>query len=139
MKSLLLLSLSLLLLAGAAQAQSQSDNPREFSMQEGDTVYVMKKYFLCLLKTGPNRNQTEEEAKKIQEGHMAHINKLAAEGKIHLAGPMGDDGDIRGILVFDVETLEEAYALEGEDPAVKAGRLIMDIHPWWAAKGSKLN
>ncbi len=109
-----------------------------FEMKEGDTTYLMKKYFMCFLKAGPKRDQTEEEQAKIQEGHMANINKLAEDKKICIAGPFGDDGDIRGILIFNVPTMEEAEKLAAQDPAVQAGRLIMEFHPWWAAVGSKL-
>ena len=27
-----------------------------FTIQDGDTTYLMKKYYLCFLKTGPNRS-----------------------------------------------------------------------------------
>jgi len=109
-----------------------------FEMAEGDTTYTMKKYFIAFLKTGPNRAHTEEESAAIQAGHMAHINQMAAGKKINIAGPFGDDGDIRGILIFNVPTLEEVEKLVAQDPAVIAGRLILEVHPWWAAKGSKL-
>ena len=115
------------------------ENPREFSYTEGDTTYTMKQYFICFLNKGPNRDTSDSLAvAKIQKGHLAHLDSLANEGKIHIVGPMGDDGDIRGIVVFDVATKEEALALEGADPAVKAGRLVMEVHPWWTAKGSCL-
>jgi len=110
-----------------------------FEMQEGDTTYVMKKYFMAFLKTGPNRDHTEEEAIEIQKGHMDHLNWLAEEKKISIAGPFADDGDIRGIVIFNVPTQEKVEELVALDPAVKAGRLILEVHPWWAAKGSKLD
>ncbi|KAA3440502.1 YciI family protein [Rufibacter hautae] len=98
----------------------------------------MKLYFMALLKKGPNRNQDSLTSMRIQDAHMAHINKLAAEGKLTLAGPFMDDGDLRGIFIFNVATMEEAKALTEADPAVKAGRLIMELHPWFAQKGAKL-
>ena len=69
---------------------------------------------------------------------MAHINTLAEEGKIAIAGPMGMDEDLIGIIVFHTESKEEAEALQKQDPAIIAGRLRMEIYPWWAAQGSKL-
>ena len=36
------------------------------------------------------------------------------------------------------DCLEIAKELMGQDPAVKIGRLSYEVHPWWAAKGSKL-
>lgn len=50
-----------------------------------------------------------------------------------MAGPFMDDGDIRGIYIFNVKTIEEAQALTETDPAIKAGRLIMELHPWYGS------
>jgi uncharacterized protein YciI len=101
-------------------------------------TYEMKTYYLVLLKTGPNRTQDSLTAVKIQEGHMAHLNKMADNGKMCMAGPFIDDWEVRGICVYTTETEEEARKLANEDPAVKAGRLAVEIHPWYAAKGSTL-
>ncbi len=95
--------------------------------------YGMKKYIFAYLKKGPNRNQDSSESAKIQQGHMANINRLADEGKLVLAGPFFDDTEIRGIFIFDVATIEEAQALINTDPAVKSGRLTMELHPWYGS------
>ena len=63
----------------------------------------MKKYWLVLLKRGPNRTHDSISAAKIQAGHMANINRLAKEGKIIMAGPIGHDGDLRGIFIMTVK------------------------------------
>lgn len=110
-----------------------------FEMTEGDTTYVMKKYFMAFLKEGPTRDQSPEEAAIIQNGHLGYMNQLADENKLSIAGPFGDDGEIRGIVIYNVPTLEEATELVKNDPAVKAGRLTIEVHPWWAAKGSTLD
>lgn len=75
--------------------------------------------------------QTEE----IQNGHMANIHRLADMKKLVVAGPFGDDGMLRGIFVFRVGSLEEARALTLTDPAVQAGRLALDLHPWLVPEG----
>jgi len=111
-----------------------------FEMPEGDVTYVMKKYFIAFLKEGSKRDQPKEEADKIQAAHMAHLGKLADEKRACMIGPFGQDAktDIQGIIVFSVPTMEEAERLAALDPAVQAGRLVIEVHPWWAAKGSKL-
>jgi len=111
---------------------------REFTYTENDSVYTMKRYVFMLLDKGDNRTQDSTEAVKIQEQHMAHLNKMADSGKLILAGPFENGGDHRGLLVFDIETVEEALELEGEDPAVKSGRLKMNAFYWWATKGTVL-
>jgi uncharacterized protein YciI len=128
---------ALLLLTTSIVTFAQEE-PKEFEVQEGDTSYIMKQYIMCFLKAGPNRNQSKEEAETIQAGHLAHLNALAETGKISLAGPFGDDGQLRGIVIYNVGTMEEAKQLAAEDPAVKAGRLEAEFHPWWGAKGTVL-
>jgi uncharacterized protein YciI len=109
-----------------------------FSYQEGDTTYLMKQYYMCFLKTGPKRDQTEEDAAKIQTAHLAHLESLAQNRKICMAGPFADDSGIQGMVIYSTKTYEEAVRLANEDPAVLAGRLVVEVHPFWAAVGSQL-
>ena len=102
-----------------------------------DTV-LMQQYFIAFLKSGPIRSQNEEEAAKLQEEHLAHLGRMYEEGYADISGPFGDNGDIRGITIYNVPTLKMADSLANADPMVKAGRLVIEIHPWWAAKGFPL-
>lgn len=99
-----------------------------------DTI-LMQQYFIAFLKKGPNRSQTDEEAKKLQSEHLAHLSKMYDLGYADISGPFGDDGEIRGITIYNVPTLKMADSLANADPMVKAGRLVIEVHPWWAAKG----
>lgn len=138
----LLLSLALLLPLGSASLMAQTDKaakpePREFEMKEGDTTYVMRRYVMVMLYRGKKANKySKEESAKIQAGHMENIGKLAKEGKLLVAGPMGDDTDLRGIFILDCESVEEARTLVDTDPAVIAGKLRAEYHPWWTARGT---
>ena len=105
-------------------------------MKKTTTPEKMTTAYLAFLTRGakwtPEKTpQTEE----IQKGHMANINRLAETKKLVVAGPFGDDGTLRGIFVFKVGSLEEAKALAETDPAVQAGRLALDIHPWLVPEG----
>lgn len=105
-------------------------------MKKTATPAKMTTAYLAFLKRGakwtPEKTtQTEE----IQKGHMANINRLAETKKLVVAGPFGDNGTLRGIFVFKVGSLEEAKALAETDPAVQAGRLALDIHPWQVPEG----
>lgn len=95
------------------------------------TPLVKTNYIFGVLVRGPNWTPAvTDETKKIQEGHMANINRLAAMGKLVLAGPFVEGGDRRGIFIFKVDSLEEAERLTNTDPAVIAGRLKIELHRW---------
>ncbi len=118
------LILILLLTAGLqiARAQKKEDN--------------LKPYFFVLLKKGPNRGQDSLTAVAIQKGHMENINRLAASGKLNVAGPFLDEGDMRGIFIFDCSTEDSVKVMLETDPAIKSGRLAYEIHPWMTQKGT---
>lgn len=98
--------------------------------------YEMTTYYMAFLKKGPNWSpEVTEETKKVQASHLANIEKLVEEGKMILAGPFLDEWEVRGIFVYKVDSMEEAIALTEQDPAVIAGRLTLEVHPWYSAKG----
>lgn len=101
----------------------------------GADKYGMKPYVMAFLKRGPNRDQDSVEAERLQRAHLDNIGRLAKMGKLVVAGPFMDDTDLRGIYIFNVETVEEAKKLTETDPAIKAGRLIMELHPWYGPAG----
>ncbi len=110
---------------------------REFKINEGDTTFIMKRYVFMLLDAGPTPVDSATEV-GLQQGHLNHLNKLAEEGKLIVAGPFEGGGNHKGLLIFDVETVEEALKLEADDPKVEAGRLQMNAFYWWGAKGTIL-
>lgn len=110
-----------------------------FTYKEGDTTYLMQQYYIVFLKSGPNRSQDSISAAKLQEQHLAHLSRMYTEGYTSLTGPMGDDGELRGIVIYNTPTQKEADSLARLDPMVLAGRLKVEVHPWWVAKGGKLN
>lgn len=132
-----LLALGMGLAAFSQGDKAAKPEPREFEMKDGDTTYVMRRYVMVLLHRGKKANKySKEESAKIQAGHMENIGRLAKEGKLLVAGPMGDDTDLRGIFILDCETIDEAKALVDTDPAVVAGKLRAEYHPWWTARGT---
>ena len=102
-----------------------------------DTI-LMQQYFMAFLKSGPIRAQNEEETAELQNEHMAHLKKMYNFGYADISGPFGDDGDLRGVTIYNVATLKMADSLANSDPMVIAGLLKVEIHPWWAAKGFSL-
>jgi ketosteroid isomerase-like protein/uncharacterized protein YciI len=113
------------LVAGSAATLSAQPAPAAMPSTMG-IVY------LAFLKKGPawSPGQTPE-SKAIQEAHLANIRALWEAGQMFVAGPVDGGGDLRGIFVLKAGSKEEAAALTATDPAVKAGRLVAEIVPWW--------
>ena len=105
--------------------------------KSGDTI-LMQQYFIAFLKTGTNRSQSKAETDSLQRLHLAHLGRMYDEGFADISGPFGDDGEIRGITIYNVPTQKMADSLANMDPMVQSGRLTIEIHPWWAAKGFPL-
>jgi len=83
---------------------------------------------IAMLYRGPAATkESTPETQKLQEARLAHITKLAKEGHALIAGPFGGDGDLRGVIFLKAATADAARALEADDPAVKAGRLRIEI------------
>jgi len=142
MKSLLTFFYAIILLSSCVNSsdqKSEGDSTLNGTLiYHGDTIkgvdeFGMKKYILAFLKAGPARDQDSATVIQIQRAHLDNIKKMANEGKLVLAGPFLDDWDTRGIYIFNVETLEEARELTASDPAIRAGRLIMELHPWYGS------
>ena len=127
---------AVLLFAGFAAAQTPKEPPKT---TVGPGGFEMTTYYVGFLYRGPKwtAEQTPE-SEALQKAHLANIQRMAEAGKLLVAGPFTDGGDLRGLYVFRVATLEEAQALAASDPAVQAGRLRLEFHPWFAAKNIRV-
>lgn len=113
-------------------AQQKSVYDETLANKVGADEYGMKNYVFCILKTGSNTTATADEKKKLFEGHMANINRLAKEGKLAVAGPfMKNERNYRGIFIFNCKTVEEAQKLVASDPAVEAKIFDVELTPWY--------
>jgi len=109
----------------------------ELAKELGADEYGMRQYVMAFLKSGPNRNQSEEEAAAMQVAHLENIQRMADEGVLLMAGPFMEEGDLRGIYIFDVATIEEAEELTATDPMIQSGRLMMDLRLWYGSAALK--
>jgi uncharacterized protein YciI len=104
--------LTLTLTAGGAQAPPGFDT-----------------YLLALLYRGESSAPADASAGEVQKAHLQNLNRMWAEGLLLASGPIGDDGDLRGVLVLKGErpAIEARFA---DDPLIKSGRLRVVLTPW---------
>lgn len=74
----------------------------------------------------------QEEVKKIMDGHMTNINRLAKEGKLLAAGPFEGGG---GIFIFKTTSVDTAAKWLSTDPGVQAKRWNIEILPYQPRTG----
>ncbi|MCF8238813.1 MAG: YciI family protein [Saprospiraceae bacterium] len=133
----LLLLLSIFLYGQSLSAQEKATSEIQYdstyAAQLGADDYGMKPFVMAFLKAGPERSQDKETAAALQKAHLENIMRMAEEGTLVLAGPFLDQGEVRGIYIFNVTTVEEAEELTRTDPAIQAGRLVMELHPWYGS------
>lgn len=66
-------------------------------------------------------------------GHFANMKRLAAEGKLALAGPLDGKDGWRGLFVFSVKTIDEAKKLAETDPVIKEGEMVAEYHTYYGS------
>lgn len=129
----------LLLLYGSFcfSAFGQTVNPKYDKLLAdslGGDDYGMKAYMFVILKTGPNKIEDKTVVDSLFKGHMENIGRLAASGKLVVAGPLGkNDKTYRGIFILNVKTVEEANALLETDPTIQAKVLEAEVFKWYGS------
>jgi uncharacterized protein YciI len=127
----------LLLCVLSTYVQAQSPNPKynkALADSLGADEYGMKMYVMVILKTGSNQTQDTAIRNKLFQGHMANINRMAAAGKLVVAGPFEKNAKgFRGIFILNVPTIAQATALLQTDPAVHAKIFDTELYEWYGS------
>lgn len=95
----------------------------------------MRPYVLVVLKTGPTKVAAGPARKKMFEGHFANIQRLAAEKKLVLAGPLDGAEGWRGMFVFATPDIDEARAFVATDPVIVHGEMVAQYHKFYGSAG----
>src|SRR5262245_8966708 len=130
------LLVALFALAGACYAAPSAPPPYDEALAKrlDADERGMKRYVLVILKTGPKEPRSEAERSKLFNGHMANINRLAAEGKLVVAGPLAkNERQYAGIYVLNIADVAEVDALMATDPAVAAGAFAYEAYGWYGS------
>lgn len=129
----LMLLTAVLICTGSAYPQTSKDSVKTNSEK---AEWEMKVYYFVFLNAVKDRPVIDSvTAMEIQKGHMANLERMYYEGKSKLAGPFMDGGEMRGIVILDVATEEEAREQMSRDPAITNGRLEAVIKKWYGPAG----
>jgi uncharacterized protein YciI len=84
------------------------------------------------------RDYPEEELARIQEEHLAYHASLRQAGQVVTNGPVIDQPDpsLRGLTFYRTGSVARARELAEADPAVRAGRLAVEVMTWWCPRGT---
>jgi len=91
-----------------------------------------------LFRTGRGATYDDAELARIQAEHLAHHARLRESGQVVTNGPVRDQPDVslRGLTFYRTGSLEQARQLAEADPAVRAGRLAVEIMTWYCPPGT---
>jgi uncharacterized protein len=102
------------------------------------TRVELEAFELVLLRTPENAPAYDDaELARIQAEHLAHHDRLRESGQVVTNGPVTDQPDtsLRGVAFYRTGSLEQARQLAEADPAVRAGRLVVEIMTWYCPPG----
>ena len=94
-----------------------------------------RQYCIVILKAGPKKH--EAGAEKIIWEHGRRNFALRADGVLSLVCPISDGSDVSGIGIFNAPA-EEVKKIMDEDPAVKAGIFVYEVHVCRSFPGDSL-
>jgi len=125
---------ALSLFAVASPAQKPAPSPAPPAGTQFDSYYIV------FLRRPANPTQYDNaKLEDIQKRHLAHLGELYRSGKAVTAGPFDeqDDETNRGLVIMPASLgKDEVRKLASDDPAVKAGRLKVEIVRWYFQKGT---
>lgn len=97
-------------------------------------------WFELVLLRRPASAPTYDDAtlERIQNEHVAYHAELRAAGLVVTNGPVQDQTDesLRGLTFYRTGSLDQARQLAESDPAVRAGRLEVDVMRWYCPAGT---
>jgi uncharacterized protein YciI len=124
MSTRLLIAFCLLSIAAIANA----DFDAALAQKLGADDRGMRQYVFVLLKTGPKPVPKGPARDAMFKGHFANMERLAAEGKLVMAGPFDGVDGWRGMFIFAVKDIEEAKRLTATDPVLASGEMVAEYH-----------
>jgi uncharacterized protein len=93
---------------------------------------------VLLRRPGSAPDYPDEELERIQREHLAYHARLREAGHVVTNGPVDGQPDpsLRGLAFYRTGSLERSRLLAEDDPAVRAGRLTVEIMTWYCPPGT---
>jgi hypothetical protein len=90
----------------------------------------LRKYILGILRKGPNEAAGDKTTLKLDS-----LKRWKDAGAIVIGGLCIDEGDVRGLYIFTVDSAQKAKELTDTDPGVASGILAFEFHEWLTVDG----
>ena len=87
-----------------------------------------KATYLVLYRPGPAWLTGKSVMEQPLKEHGKYMLSLYIKGSMKLAGPLTDNAG--GAVLLEVSNEAEAKAIVANDPAVKSGVFVYEMHPW---------
>ncbi|HXY43720.1 MAG TPA: hypothetical protein VEH29_06005 [Acidimicrobiales bacterium] len=112
----------------ALEVPAKGEPPAEFDRYE----------LVVLMRPESVPELPEEEVETLQSLHLGYFAKMRALGYLLVPGPLrGESGEaMAGICLYGTGSREKTRLLAQDDPAVRAGRLVVKVLDWYTAKGA---
>ena len=94
-----------------------------------------KNYCVVILRAGPRKH--EEGVEKIIWEHGRRNFELRANGVLSIVCPVNDGSEVSGIGIFN-DSVENVKKIMDEDPGVKVGVFVYEVHPCRSFPGDSL-
>ena len=98
-------------------------------------ISTTRQYCIVILKAGPNRHADGVETIIWEHGRSNFA--LRADGVLPIVCPISDGSNVSGIGIFDAN-IEEVKKIMDEDPGVKAGVFVYEVHECRSFPGASL-
>ena len=102
-----------------AQALAETVNSQEA---------IAKATYLVIYRPGPAWLTGKSVMEQPLKEHGKYMLSLYIKGSMRLAGPLTDNAG--GAVLLEVSDEAEAKAIVANDPAVKSGIFVYEMHPW---------
>ncbi|HEY4272054.1 MAG TPA: YciI family protein [Candidatus Udaeobacter sp.] len=102
-----------------AQGLAETVNPQEATT---------KATYLVIYRPGPAWLTGKSVMEQPLKEHGKYMLSLYIKGSMRLAGPLTDNAG--GAVLLEVSDEAEAKAIVANDPAVKSGIFVYEMHPW---------